>query len=513
MPEIDIDPTTRIEGHHSTTLQVEDGVVTEAKSKMDMFRGIESIVLGRPPSDVPQFCQMVCGVCFTCHRMASILAIEDAARQAGTFDVVPRQGRLLRNIMEGMFLLWNHTVHLFTLAGPDYSDEVADTGFGRLDAFDGAGYQTALRQQRVLLQAFAEFGGKAPHPLTYAPGGVATNPDAETIEDVQETVATVDEWLGPTEAVPEALTAVRTGEAESDDAQGIHDLMSVLVGAAEIGADRFGQGPDRFLANGMFHDLDGDGAEQYVFPRGISQNGQVERPTRELMVENIREDTAYSWYTDESGGRPGEAPAPDPAPDKEGAYSWGKAPRYDGEPMETGPLARLVAAERDPFDLRADLCGEPDASSTLHRLTARVQELLLVRDLLLEWLDDLNPDGTFTAEWDDDFSAQGIGFWGASRGALSHWCTVEDGEVTQYQIISPTLWNLGPRDDDGVPSIFEQAAEGMRVEDVSNPLNVLRTIRSFDPCLGCAVHVQSPAGSFETEIEPARPTPGGEPNG
>ncbi|MFC7131766.1 MULTISPECIES: nickel-dependent hydrogenase large subunit [Salinibaculum] len=506
MPEIDIDPTTRIEGHHSATLHVEDGVVTAVKSKMDMFRGIESIVLGRPPADVPQFCQMVCGVCFTSHRMGSTLAIEDAARRAGVFEGVPKQGRLLRDIMEGMFLVWNDTIHLFTLAGPDYSDEVADTGFERLDPVGGAGYREALRQQRVLLQAFAEFGGKAPHPLTYAPGGVATEPDAETIADVRETVADVDDWLGPTDAVPEALADVRAGDVESDEAQGIHDMLSILVAAADVDADTFGRGPDRFYANGMFNGLeDGDG---YVLPRGVYRDGTLERPTREEIVDNIREDTAYSWYTDASAGHPAEAPAPDPDPEKEGAYSWGKAPRYDGEPIETGPLARLVAAERDPFDLRAELCGEAVASSTLHRLVARVQELLLVRDWLLEWLDALDPSGTFSNEWTDDFSAQGVGLWGASRGALSHWCTVEDGEVSQYQILSPTLWNLGPRDADGVPSTFEQAVEGMHIDDLTEPIDVMRTIRSYDPCLGCAVHVQGPEESFHAEVEPASPSPG-----
>ena len=502
MPQVDIDPTTRIEGHHSTTLQVEDGVVTEAKSKMDMFRGIESIVLGRPPSDAPQFCQMVCGVCFTCHRQASILAVEDAAKRAGVFDEVPKQGRLLRDIMEGMFLIWNHTIHLFTLAGPDYSEKAAGTGFDRLDAFEGDGYQDALNRQRVLLQAFAEFGGKAPHPLTYAPGGVATSPDEETIEDVKDTVEQVSDWLGPTEAVPAVLENVRDGEVESDSAQGLHDVLSILVGAESVDADTFGCGPGRFFANGMFRGLEEEG---YVFPRGIYEDGSVSRPTREEMVEKIREDTAYSWYTDESGGHPGEAPAPDPMPEKEGAYSWGKAPRYDGQPMETGPLARLIAGDRDPFDLRAELCGAPDESSTLHRLTARAQELLLVRDLLVEWLDELDPDGTFSVEFDDDFSGQGVGLWGASRGALSHWCTIEDGDISQYQIISPTLWNLGPRDSDDVPSIFEQAAVGMEVDDVGDPLDVLRTIRSFDPCLGCAVHVQSPDEEFETKLEPVSP--------
>jgi hydrogenase large subunit len=511
MPEIEIDPTTRIEGHHSTTLHVADGRVARAESEMNMFRGVESITLGRQPSDVPQVTQMVCGVCFTCHRQASILALEDAARRAGAFDEVPPNGRLLRDIMEGMFLLWNHAVHLFVLAGPDYSDAVADTGFDRLDPVEGAGYQSALAHQRDLLQAFTEFGGRAPHPLTYAPGGVTADPDRETLSDIRETVAALDEWLGPTDAVPELLDRARDEERDppTDGGAGGYDLCSVLVAAADAGAADFGVGPGRFYANGMFYGTDGaagdDPGESLVLPRGIYADGRLRRPSRDDLVEGITEDVRHAWYTADSGGRPAEAPAPDPDPEKGGAYSWGKAPKYRGRTMETGPLARLVAAERDPGDLRAELGGGPAASSTFDRLAARVQETMLVRDYLVEWLDAVDPDAPTKADWTDDFSGTGVGFWGASRGALSHWVEVDDGTVEQYQIVTPTTWNLGPRDDEGRPGVFEEAVEGMAVPDVSDPTNVMRTVRSFDPCLGCAVHVESPEGSFETEVEPHAP--------
>ncbi|MFT4921864.1 MAG: Ni,Fe-hydrogenase I large subunit, partial [Haloarculaceae archaeon] len=253
MPEIEIDPTTRIEGHHSTTLQVEDGVVSEAKSHMDMFRGMEIITLGRPPSDAPQFCQMVCGVCFTCHRMCGILAIEDAAKKAGVFDGVPRDASLARDIMEGLYYLWNHAVHLYTLAGPDYSDAVAGTGLERINPIEGDGYMSALKQQRKVLQAFTEFGGRAPHPLTYTPGGTTANPDAATIGEIRSIVGEVSEWLGPTEAVPDVIEDVQNGTIEADYAQGLHDIVSILVAAKEAGADDFGVGPGRFYANGAFH--------------------------------------------------------------------------------------------------------------------------------------------------------------------------------------------------------------------------------------------------------------------
>ncbi len=505
MPEIEIDPTTRIEGHHSTTLHVEDGRVARAESEMNMFRGIENVTLGRSPSDVPQVTQMVCGVCFTCHRQASILALEDAAERAGVFDGVPPAARLIRDVMEGMFLLWNHTIHLFALAGPDYSDAVADSGFERLDPVEGAGYRAALEHQRGLLRAFSEFGGRAPHPMTYAPGGVTADPDQETVAEVREGMERLDDWLGPTDAVPEAMAAARDRTGPPEGLAGLYDLCSALVAAAEAGADGFGEGPGRFYANGMFHGLDGD---SLVFPRGIHAGGELRRPDRDELVAGITEDVSHAWYTDASGGVPADAPAPEPDPEKEGAYSWGKAPRFHGETMETGPLARLIAAERDPFDLRERLGGGATESNTLNRLAARLQELLLVRDRLLEWLDALDVSAPTRAEWTDEFSGAGIGLWGASRGALSHWVRVEDGSVEGYQIVTPTTWNLGPRDADGDPSVLEYALEGMAVDDVTEPTDVMRTIRSYDPCLGCGVHVHDGEETFETTVEPHAPGAG-----
>jgi len=503
MPEIEISPTTRIEGHHSTTIDVQDGQIQSAKSHMEMFRGIENITVGRPPSDVPQITQMVCGVCFTSHRKAATLALEDAAARAGVFSGVPYNARLLQNVMEGMFLLWNHAIHLFTLAGPDYSDAVAETGYARLNPNEGAGYESALSNQRTLLQAFTEFGGRAPHPLTYAPGGVIAQPDEGTMDQVRERIASVNEWVGATDAVPEVLAAVRDRRGPPSDARGLYDMVSVLVAAAEEGADEFGVGPGRFYANGMFYDDSGG----LVFPGGVVVDGSIRDPSRTELLANITEDTSHAWYTEASGGHPQRAPPPEPAPDKEGAYSWGKAPRFDGQAVETGPLARLIAAGDDPFDLRSRLDGDPQRSSTLNRLIARVQEFLLVRDMLGEWIESVDIHGPLRAEWTDDFTAEGVGLWGASRGALSHWVRVENGEIANYQIISPTLWNLGPRDKAGNPSILEYALEGMEVDDPRDPVNVMRTIRSYDPCLGCAVHVQDGDDKrFVGDLEPPRPS-------
>ena len=501
MPEIEIDPTTRIEGHHSTTLDVENGVVTEAKSHMDMFRGMELVVLNRPPSDAPVFTQRVCGVCFTVHRQTSLLAIENAAKNAGVFDGIPETARKMRNLLERMATLWNHAVHMFALVGPDYSDAVANTGLTRIDPMEGEGYKAALEAQRKLLAGFAEFGGKAPHPLTYAPGGMSANPTIEKLQQIRDQVEFVSDWLGPTDAVPAVIENVRNDEFDPSLGQGLHDIVSILFAAKEAGADDFGVGPGRYYCNGIYPDENGEDQ----IPSGVYVDGELSHPSDEEIKAAITEDTAHSWYTDDSGGHPMDESPPKPDPEKEGAYSWGKAPRYNGMNMETGSLARLIITDQDPFDLRSTLGGSATKSSTLNRLIARAQESLLLRDQILELLDDIDPNGTVNNGWSDDFTGEGVGLWEASRGALSHWVKVEDGTITNYQIITPTLWNLGPRDESGTPSIFETAVEGMAVQDVENPINVMRTVRSFDPCLACSVHVESPTESYTEEITPASP--------
>ncbi|MEF8779530.1 MAG: nickel-dependent hydrogenase large subunit [Haloferacaceae archaeon] len=504
MPEIDIDPTTRIEGHHGMTLQVDDdGVVEEAKSKMEMFRGAEIVTLGRPPSDAPQITGMVCGVCFLCHRLCSSKAAEDAAMNAGVFDGPPRNAVLLRDAAEGIFYLWNHAVHLFALVGPDYSDAVAGTGFDRLDPLEGDGYMGAMENQRRIMQALAEFGGRSPHPVSYRPGGLATRPDQSTIEQVKSRVKEVSNWIGPTDAVPEVIENVQNGEFDPTLGEGLHDVVSILVAAAREGTAELGQGPNRYYSNGIFTDPD---SEDLFFERGVYRNGSVESLSKEEIVDGIVEDTEYSWYTDDSGGDPRTAKPPEPEPDKDGAYSWGKAPRFEGQSMEVGPLARLVISDMDPFDLRETLGGGPAESNTLNRLIARAQEILLVRDQVLEWLDMVDPSEPFMADdWTDDFTGRGVGLFEPSRGALSHYMDVQNGQVEQYQIITPTLWNIGPRDGDGQPSILEEGLVGDQVGDMDNPLNVMRTVRSMDPCLACAVHVQGPDGEFQAEVEPVRP--------
>lgn len=489
MVTIKIDPTTRIEGHHSTTIKVENGKVVEAYSHMDMFRGAEIFLVGRDPRDAPTFLQRICGVCFTVHRLTSIKALEDAAKLA-----VPDGARKIRNITEGIFYVWNHAVHLYVLAGPDYSDAVAKTGLTRLNPISGRGYQEAVIAQRKLMQAYAYFGGKAPHPLTIVPGGYTNPPTVEKIASIKTRLIEVSNWLGATENVPAVIDNVLKGKFDPELGSGLHDIVALIVAAKKAGADTWGVGPGRYYSNGIFDMPDGS----LFLPRGVYVNGKVKSVEKEKISEHVK----YSFYTDDSGGYPGDEKPPQPQYGKSGAYSWGKAPRYEGMSMEVGPLARLVVAGLDPFDLRKNLGGGADKSNTLNRLIARAQEALIVRDALVKWLDELVPGEKVYTSYEVPDSGFGVGLWEATRGAISHWASIKNKKIERYQVITPTLWNLGPRDINSQPSIIEQGLIGVPVPGDKDVINIMRTIRSFDPCLACSVHVLTPQEKYSINLLP-----------
>ncbi len=170
--------------------------------------------------------------------------------------------------------------------------------------------------------------------------------------------------------------------------------------------------------------------------------------------------------------------------------------RYGSMPVEGGPLAKLAIMGLDPFDLRKDLGGGVRKASTFNRTLARMQEALVLRDKIVEWLEELVPlAGKPT--W-VDFSvpneALGVGLWEAPRGPVGHWTKIKNKKIECYQVIAGTSWNAGPRDDNGVRGPMEEALIDVPVQDVKQPINVVRTIRSYDPCLACTVHVLTTRG-------------------
>jgi len=263
-----------------------------------------------------------------------------------------------------------------------------------------------------------------------------------------------------------------------------------------------GSGCRRLMSYGAF-DEDVSETDLLKRPRFLA-GGLVDASLAlsDVDAAGITEQVTHSWYADGCAGHPSRATT-EPMPDKPGAYSWLKSPRYDGQVTEVGPLARmLVNYVRGNETVKAlvdgalsELGAEAAALfSTAGRHAARALEAKLVADALAEWVLQLKPGEPTCAPFEIPESAEGAGLVGGPRGALGHWIRIENGTIANYQMVVPTTWNGSPRDDDGQPGPIEQALVGAPVPDPENPFSVVRVIRSFDPCLACSVHVMTPRG-------------------
>lgn len=523
-----IDPVSRIEGHLRIEVAVTDGRVEKAWSTATLFRGVENILSGRNPLDAPLITQRLCGVCTYVHNLCSIRAIEDAA------DVrITDNARLVRNLQLGAQFLHDHIVHFFQLHGLDWVDITAalaadpaetqqlaqavspgadpidfaavksrvqglvDTGnLGPFaNAYWGhsaytltpaenllvvAHYLEALKRQINAARMMAILGGKNPHPQSTIVGGVTCGGE---------------------------LTADRLGDFRNYLAETRRFIDTVYIPDLKVVAGRYGEWTslgsfNHFMACGEFPQGPDIPADLF-FPRGMILNGDlfnVEPLDERLITEHV----ARSWYEGSSDRHPasGETAPRYTGLDQDGRYSWLKAPRYDGDPMEVGPLARVLvgyglgrpefveAVQNFLYDTRL---SEADLLSTLGRTAARGIETRIIADAMVTWLDTL--EGNLSAGNRQIYTAyslssgMGIGFLEAPRGALGHWIDVRDNTIGAYQMVVPTTWNLGPRCGNGIPGPLEQALVGVPVADPANPVEVIRVIHSFDPCIACGVHV------------------------
>lgn len=473
MSELVIDPVTRIEGHMLLRVTVENEKAVDAYCSGTLWRGFERILLGRDPRDAPVILSRVCGVCHEVHRIASTLALEDAA------GLTPPDNAIrIRNIVEGVTTIYSHATSLLVLTGPDLGVYgLAGKEHPNELELDGEKYnkllhETILPTQMLCHEVLAIFGGKVPHHMTTIPGGVTTSlkPDKIALAylkmtRIKETILTVYNYLHG-----EFIPHLKNEHPE---------LVDVLL--------NIGVGVKNFLS----YDVYPEPEENYkpFFKGGVIINGKPE----EFNIDKIAEYVKHSRYADESGGKPSEEIPPIDEYDKTGAYSWIKAPRYDGNPCEVGPLAKMVVA-----GLYKPL--SPHGASLLDRILARLEEAKILVDKVLEWINTLNPSEPVFKEYEVPNSGTGVGLWEAPRGALGHWIIISNGKIERYQLVVPTTWNASPRDGAGRRGPIEEAIIGAPVPGNEDPINVLRIVRSFDPCLACSVHLIGPKQEFTVEI-------------
>lgn len=510
MEKVIIDPVTRIEGHLKVEVTLDQGKVREARTSGTLFRGFEIILKGRDPRDASQITQRVCGVCPIAHATASVFALDQAFNLE---EKIPSNARIIRNLILGSNFLQSNILHFYHLAGLDFVDltrlaryQGEDARVRSLREFLAGGgsspflpryegdyrlhdkanedlashYLLALEMRRKAHEMLAIFGGKMPHNVGMVAGGVTEKPTVDKMSAFLWRLNEIREFIDNVYLPDVVSIAEKYGDYLEMGASGYH-----------------------FLSYGGFN-LDRDPTDQVkrsrLYKQGLADSALNPRG---LEPERITEQVKNSWYENETSNRHPSCEETVPSQDKPSAYSWLKAPRYDGEPCEVGPLARLVVGyswghspvrdlvEKSLAGMKLEL---PALQSCLGRHVARALDTKLVADAMAEWVLQLKPGEPIYVPYEIPDEAEGMGLSEAPRGSVGHWIRIRGGAIDSYQLVVPTTWNASPRDDSNNPGPMERSLEGIKVKDSRNPLEVVRVIRSFDPCLACAVHFVTPKG-------------------
>ncbi len=510
MTKITVDPLNRVEGHLKIEAVVENGVVKEAQSAGTMWRGFENILRNRNPLDAQRITQRICGVCPIAHTMASTLTLDEAF---GIAERIPENGRIIRNLILGSNFLQSHILHFYALAALDFVDVTAaadytgsDRHLKQVQSFIKRGslypffpryegdyrlsknenvqavknYAESLDIRRLAHELLAIWGGNMPQSVAIVPGGVTENPTVSKIADFRFRLKKISHFI-ENSYIPDVLMV----------ASRYPDYFGI------------GGGLKEYLSYGCF-ELDNE--PDLVKRKRLFSSGRItlqDLNKLPLDPQKITEDVTYAWYRQNGALHPSVG-VTDPYREKERAYTWLKAPRYDGKPYEVGPLARQVIAYVDGYEPTVSLVNSVlnqfNASpavlgSTLGRHAARAIETKIVADRMAEWVLELKPGEPVHTHFEIPEEATGFGITEAPRGSVGHWISIKNHMTDNYQAVVPTTWNGSPRDEKNVPGPIEQALEGTSVRDGKNPFELVRIVRSFDPCLACAVHVVTPKGN------------------
>lgn len=549
---ITIDPVTRIEGHLRIDCEIENGVVTRAWASGTMWRGMEEIVKGRDPRDAWMIVQRICGVCTTTHAIASVRAAESALNmkvplnaqyirniilaahtthdhivhfyQLSALDWVDITAALQADPEKASALLKG--ISTWSLNSAEELSKVqqkikALVASGQLGIFANgywghpamklppeinliavAHYLQALECQRDANRVVALLGGKTPHIQNLAVGGVANpiNLDGLGVLNL------------------ERLMYIKTFiDRLADFVEQVYKVDTAVIAAFYPEWLSQGKGAVNYLSAPEFPTDAQNGS--FLFPGGYIADGdlstwrEITSHHDEYLIKGIQESAKHAWYKDEAPQAPWEGTT---IPDytgwqDEGKYSWVKSPTFYGKTVEVGPLANLLnklAAKREPTwaklneiiaiykKLTGNTISVAQLHSTLGRIIGRTVHACELQHILQHQYSALianigkgdhetyvKPDIPATGEF------KGVGFLEAPRGMLSHWMVIKDGNIGNYQAVVPSTWNAGPRNANDEMGPYEQSLVGTPVADPQKPLEVVRTIHSFDPCMSCAVHV------------------------
>ncbi|WP_028348763.1 nickel-dependent hydrogenase large subunit [Bradyrhizobium murdochi] len=568
-----VDPLTRVEGHLRVEVNLDsDNVICNAVSSGTMWRGIETILRGRDPRDAWAFTERICGVCTGTHALTSVRAVENALG-----IIIPENANSIRNIMQLCLQVHDHLVHFYHLHSLDWVDVISalkadPKGTSALAQsisswpLSSPGY---FKHLQIRLTKFVESGQLGPfknaywgHPAYKLPPEANLMALAHYLEalDFQKDIVKIHAIYGGKNPHPNwlvggvacALNVDGTGAVGAINMERLNLVSSIIGRAIEFVEQVYL--PDVAVIGSFYKDwlygcgLSGKSVMSYgdipenandysaknlKQPRGVILNGNFSEvlPIDHGDPEQIQEFVAHSWYKypDETRGlhpwdgitEPNFRLGPNVKGtrtdikelDEGGKYSWIKAPRWRGNAVEVGPLARYLIGHaqgkvefKEPTEKLMKRLDLPFAAlfSTLGRTAARALECQWAAHQMRYFQDKLmahikagdtataNVDKWKPESWPKE--AKGYGFTEAPRGALGHWIKIKETKIDNYQCVVPTTWNGSPRDPKGNIGAFEAALVDTPIADPGKPLEILRTIHSFDPCLACSTHVMGPDG-------------------
>lgn len=543
----------------------DDGVVQDAFVSSTLWRGLEVIAKGRDPRNVPLIMQRICGVCTYSHYLKSTMAMEDALGikipyNAELVRTLMDAALFLHDHVVHFYHLHGvDWVDIVSALDADlekasklafkYSDNPIGTGVNELkkvketvakfashpqglgpfaNAYWGHGtyrltpeqnlialshYLKALEMQRLVAQMQAIFGGKNPHPQSLVVGGVTC----------------VMDMLDPAR-MAEYMVKFKTMADFINNA-----YYADIVMAAEMYKDEPSVMKPMGVKNFMSFESMKVGRDDYLFDSGIIMDGDLSK-VLDLDISKITEEATHSWYKNDKALHPydgetdgnytgfvdGKSVGSDGTMidskniDPKGKYSWIKSPRYDGHSMEVGPLAAIlisyVKGNKRVVTIVNEFLGKtgiPTAAlfSTLGRTAGRMLQAKLIADHGLtafsNLIENLKVDqetcATYTIDKDKEY--KGVGMGDVPRGMLSHWVRIKNGVVENYQAVVPSTWNAGPMDSTGQKGPYEADLVGLKIQDITQPLEIIRIIHSYDPCIACAVHVMDTRGNKLSEYK------------
>lgn len=547
-----IDPMTRIEGHLRIDCEVDEGKVTKAWSSGQMWRGIELILQGRDPRDAWVFAQRICGVCTTVHAIASVRAVENALDMEIPLNAQYIRNLIIAahsvhdHIVHFYHLSALDWVDILSAlqADPAKAAKTAQSlsdwpmnsqqhfreiqtrlkdfvESGQLGIFASgywnhpamklppeinliavAHYFQALDYQRRANKIVSILGSKTPHIQNLAVGGVANpiNLDSQstlTLERLYYIKNIIDE-LG-------------------DFIHKVYMVDVAVIGALYADWTNYGAGVKNYLAvpdlpldsKGTKFDLPGG----YIPNANMDQFKSITSHNDEYFEKGVKESVKHAWYQGDKGPlHPYEGETIPEYTDfqDDAKYTWVKAPTFYDNRVQVGPLANvlcMVAAGHEPtvrnldklLKMAGTIAGTEISVNALHSTIGRhaarcVRTAVLYESLQTQWhlLMENIGKGDYATYNRPEFpkeEVRGVGLHEAPRGVLSHWIVIRDGKIHNYQAVVPSTWNAGPRDENDEPGPYEASLLDNPIADPEKPLEVIRTIHSFDPCLACAIHM------------------------